>query len=45
VVVLDEGRIVESGSHHELLALGGHYATLEKMQTSRRDQDTSELMA
>ena len=45
IVVLDEGRIVESGSHHELLALGGHYANLEKMQTSRRDQDTSELMA
>jgi ATP-binding cassette, subfamily B, bacterial MsbA len=32
IVVLDRGRIVEMGSHRELLALGGLYATLHGMQ-------------
>jgi subfamily B ATP-binding cassette protein MsbA len=34
IIVLDEGRIVESGSHSELLASGGHYATLYRLQFS-----------
>jgi len=33
IVVLDEGRIVEIGSHEELLALNGAYAQLERIQT------------
>ena len=33
LVVLDQGRIIEHGSHDELLALGGHYATLWKHQS------------
>jgi subfamily B ATP-binding cassette protein MsbA len=32
IIVLDRGRIVESGTHRELLALEGHYAGLYRMQ-------------
>ncbi|HFQ14525.1 MAG TPA: lipid A export permease/ATP-binding protein MsbA [Gammaproteobacteria bacterium] len=34
IVVMDKGRIVETGSHAELLARGGHYAALHRMQFS-----------
>lgn len=32
IVVMDHGRIVEQGSHADLLALNGHYARLHSMQ-------------
>jgi ABC-type glutathione transport system ATPase component len=35
ILVLEAGRIVEAGSHAELVALGGRYATLYEMQVAR----------
>ncbi len=36
IIVLDAGSIVESGTHAELLAAGGHYAALYRMQFSEQ---------
>jgi ATP-binding cassette subfamily B multidrug efflux pump len=33
LVVLDRGRIIEQGSHQELLRAGGHYAALWRRQS------------
>jgi subfamily B ATP-binding cassette protein MsbA len=37
IVVLDRGRLVESGTHGELLAQGGLYASLYRMQAQQAD--------
>ncbi len=37
IVVLDDGRIVESGTHAELLRAGGWYAELERIQREGAD--------
>jgi ATP-binding cassette subfamily B protein len=34
--VLDYGRIVESGTHDQLLSNGGTYAALWRLQTGKR---------
>jgi subfamily B ATP-binding cassette protein MsbA len=34
IIVLDRGRVVESGTHAELIALQGQYASLHRMQFS-----------
>ena len=37
ILVMDQGRIVERGTHAELLALGGHYARLHAVQFREDD--------
>ena len=39
IMVMDQGRIVERGSHAELLALNGHYARLHAMQFNEEEAD------
>jgi ATP-binding cassette, subfamily B, bacterial MsbA len=38
ILVMDQGRVVERGTHAELLALNGHYARLHAMQFSEGAQ-------
>ena len=35
ILVLDRGKIIESGTHHELLARGGLYTQLYETQYNR----------
>jgi ATP-binding cassette subfamily B protein len=42
IIVLHKGRIIEEGTHAQLLAKGGHYAKLYELQF--KDQETRELM-
>jgi ABC-type transport system involved in Fe-S cluster assembly fused permease/ATPase subunit len=39
ILVMDRGRIVERGTHAELLAAGGRYAEMWRLQQSGRDGD------
>ncbi|GAQ01768.1 multidrug ABC transporter ATP-binding protein [Companilactobacillus farciminis] len=34
ILVLNKGRIIERGTHQELLKLGGHYAELYELQNN-----------
>jgi ATP-binding cassette, subfamily B, heavy metal transporter len=38
ILVLDEGRVVEHGRHHELLARDGRYAAMWRRQQERREE-------
>src|SRR6266542_2980280 len=35
VIIIDDGEIIEQGTHEELIALNGYYAELYQLQTSR----------
>jgi len=39
IVFLEEGRILERGSHAELIALNGQYAALYQLQTTQSGDD------
>nr|WP_058023242.1 lipid A export permease/ATP-binding protein MsbA [Pseudohongiella spirulinae] len=43
IVVMDQGHIVERGTHQELLALNQHYARLHRMQFSEQLDDPLQL--
>jgi ATP-binding cassette subfamily B protein len=45
ILVLERGRIVERGSHLELLARGGAYARMWALQQHEREKVHSELTA
>jgi ABC-type multidrug transport system fused ATPase/permease subunit len=42
IAVLEHGRVIELGSHAELMALGGRYATMFDLQASRFSATTDE---
>jgi ATP-binding cassette subfamily B protein len=42
IAVLEDGRVTELGTHEELLAAGGRYARMFRLQASRFDAVTDE---
>jgi subfamily B ATP-binding cassette protein MsbA len=44
IFVIDEGRVMDSGTHEELLERGGLYARLYELQFSNEEEDARELV-
>ena len=44
ILVMDEGRIIESGTHDQLVAGGGYYAELERVQREGGEEDDLERL-
>jgi ATP-binding cassette, subfamily B, bacterial len=42
IVVLADGRVTEQGSHEELIARGGRYAELFRLQAERFTEEVAE---
>lgn len=45
ILVLHQGRIIESGTHEELLAKGGHYTQLYRMQSNANEMMNAAQLA
>jgi ABC-type multidrug transport system fused ATPase/permease subunit len=43
ILVLEEGQILESGTHEQLLRLKGHYANLQSMQMFTENTSVLEM--
>jgi ATP-binding cassette subfamily B protein len=43
IYVIDDGKILESGSHEELMLLGGKYASLFRMQAAPYREDSARI--
>ena len=41
ILIMNHGEITESGTHDELIAKGGYYAQLVKLQTGESDGEQS----
>ena len=40
--MLEHGKVVEFGTHDELMALGGRYRTMFELQASRFDEEAED---
>jgi ABC-type multidrug transport system fused ATPase/permease subunit len=45
ICVLEHGRVVELGTHQELMAAGGRYKTMFELQASRFEEEGTTLDA